>query len=482
MPKETLNLAANGRFKQLLKTVEKAFKQLHKAGKYNPEDIVKVKEYKALVDETSGIFRQGIQDNQIPQAMQESLNNDVYVFSGLKTHAQLLEASRQLLTEEGRIKPFSQFSKDISKIKEDYNRNYLEAEYQFAVTSAQMAGKWAKVSDRYNLQYRTANDDRVRQSHKALDRITLPKDDAFWLSYYPPNGWRCRCNAIEVSKTKYEQSDSGSASAAGEQATTEIGKDGKNRLEMFRFNPGAQKVVFPPSHPYTKVQGADKVKSDMQTIPLSNFIKGDLPTNTEIKNIFKAYADKFPDDFRNGLEEIKFQKSTSYMMQHSMAYQPRTMSWVGKSKITLSTHTFSSIDFNPAEELRAGLGAIKKGEPLTFKQEYAFESLWHEILHAKTQSPPQRLSQVEVKNMETINQFVARHTYNQFIERLGGKAAQQTEIIENGYGYSTWVKDFRNKLSSKGISEKDALEYFEPHLMTDYRSIGAKGNEFFNKY
>src|SRR5690606_28585646 len=31
-------------------------------------------------------------------------------------------------------------------------------------------------------------------------------------------------------------------------------------LEIFRFNPGLQKVVFPPHHPYSKVKGADVVK------------------------------------------------------------------------------------------------------------------------------------------------------------------------------------------------------------------------------
>ncbi len=42
-------------------------------------------------------------------------------------------------------------------------------------------------------------------------------------------------------------------------ATTQIGRNGKNKLEMFRFNPGLSKKVFPPKNSYTKVVGADKV-------------------------------------------------------------------------------------------------------------------------------------------------------------------------------------------------------------------------------
>jgi uncharacterized protein with gpF-like domain len=56
-------------------------------------------------------------------------------------------------------------------------------EYNFAVASAQSAGKWhefAEYADRYYLQYRTARDERVREEHAILDGITLPFDDKFW--------------------------------------------------------------------------------------------------------------------------------------------------------------------------------------------------------------------------------------------------------------------------------------------------------------
>lgn len=182
------------------------------------------------------------------------------MFSALRTHAQLFEASRLLKTADGGIKPFNQFAQDIASINKNYNENYLQAEYQFATASALMAQKWSDIEenqDRYNLQYRTAGDEKVRASHEALNMITLPASDTFWNTYYPPNGWRCRCNAIEVLKDKYDVSDSELAIKAGEKATTQLDKNGKNRLEIFRFNPGKQKVIFPPDHPYRKLQGAD---------------------------------------------------------------------------------------------------------------------------------------------------------------------------------------------------------------------------------
>lgn len=259
------NLAiGNSKIKSLLNAVEKAFKKLHANGKYKPEDLAKTRDYKELVNQTSEIFNVALSENEIPEAMLNYLKQDTFIFSALKTHAQLAEASKLLLTDDGKIKSFSAFSKDVQVVKENYNENYLEAEYQFAVSSAQSAGNWATISDAYDLQYRTAGDDRVRDSHNALRNITLPKDDPFWISYYPPNGWRCRCLAVQVRKGKYEPTSSEKANKEGERATSQLDKNGKNKLEIFRFNPGLQKVVFPPSHPYAKVAGAKTVKKDFE--------------------------------------------------------------------------------------------------------------------------------------------------------------------------------------------------------------------------
>ncbi|WP_051269753.1 phage head morphogenesis protein [Flavobacterium suncheonense] len=485
-----MNLSAGDSFKQLLNAAEKAFKQLHKNKGYKPEDLAKEKAYKDLIDKTYGVFDSAITDNVVDGELLRALQEDTFLFSGLKTHAQLNEASRLLLDDEGKIKSWEAFSKDFENINSNYNQNYLEAEYQYAVGASLMAGKWSEFgeSDRYNLQYRTAGDARVRQEHEKLHNTTLPKNDPFWDSYYPPNGWRCRCTVVEVLKDKYEQSDSGKSIKAGEAATSQIGKDGKNRLEIFRFNPGKQKIIFPPKHPYRLGIGnkeVTKVIKDVyknnNSINLSDFIKGGIPTNKEIKAIFQKYAQLYPDDFRNGLEDVKFLKSTGYLMQHSMKYSPATGKWVGGSTLSLSSHTFSSIDFNPLESFKTALGAIKKGEKLSFKQEYALESMWHEILHAKTKTAPVKLSPVGTKNMETINQFCARHTYPEFMERLGGKATHQKDILENGYGYREWISDFRQNLKEKGISEDKALNFFMPHLMQNYSTIGGKIREFFEE-
>ncbi|MEI6062194.1 MAG: phage minor head protein [Bacteroidota bacterium] len=260
----------------------------------------------AVVHETNRILTKGldkgITDNIPPEEMLTALRNDVFVFSGYKTHAQLREVASLLLTSESKIKPFAQFKLDVQSVNQAYNVNYLEAEYIFATSSGEMAAKWndlEKDSDRYNLQYRTAKDDRVRDTHAAMDGTTLPVEDEFWNSYYPPNGWRCRCTAVQVRKGKYPVDNSAEAIRKGDSATIQLDRKGNNAAAIFRFNPGKQKVIFPPNHPYRQVQ--DRVKRIVESlssgITAKNSASSELVTwykkNLPVKKVGKFEARRF---------------------------------------------------------------------------------------------------------------------------------------------------------------------------------------------
>jgi len=215
-----------------------------------------------MINVTSEIFSSAI-THEVPQEMRAYLEKDVFAFSGLKTHAQLTEARSLLKDSSGNIHPYQDFERSILKLNEKYNTHYLEAEYEFAVQSSQSAAQWANLQDdtsRYWLEYRTAGDEKVRASHAALNGICLPADDPFWMEYYPPNGWRCRCVAVEILAREGKLSDRNKAKKLGEAATSQISPDGKNKLAMFRFNPGAEKKIFPPKNAYSKVIGANELK------------------------------------------------------------------------------------------------------------------------------------------------------------------------------------------------------------------------------
>lgn len=185
---------------------------------------------------------------KMSETMRNRLTRSNYIFSGMKTFHELNEAFPSLLDENGDRKPFEQFLNDVQTIDKTYNVNYLRAEYNFVSASADMAARWESFmedGDRYNLQYRTQKDDKVRPEHAALDGVTLPPSDPFWEEYYPPNGWNCRCNVVQVRKAKYPATPHDEAMKRGEDA---LQRDTKG---IFRFNPGIEGKTVPDYNPYT---------------------------------------------------------------------------------------------------------------------------------------------------------------------------------------------------------------------------------------
>ena len=197
----------------------------------------------------------------------QRLKESNYVFSGIKVFHELNEAFPSIVDDNGEIRPFEDFLNDVQTINNTYNGSYLRTEYNFARQSSLAAAQWKryeKDGDRYNLQYRTAYDDRVRTSHRKLEGITLPITSKFWDDYFPPNGWNCRCTVVQVRKDKYPESDERKALNDGSQATA-----GKHQ-EMFKFNPGKEMTTFPAYNAYTirkckncKYNGSVKLAADI---------------------------------------------------------------------------------------------------------------------------------------------------------------------------------------------------------------------------
>lgn len=78
----------------------------------------------------------------------------------------------------------------------------LQLVYDVNVRQSYAAGKW----QRYQLTkkrlpfvlYRTMDDGHVRPAHQAWHNVVLLIDDPWWQTHWPPNGWRCRCHAIQL--------------------------------------------------------------------------------------------------------------------------------------------------------------------------------------------------------------------------------------------------------------------------------------------
>lgn len=220
----------------------------HQKGSSFSIDILADKNVQGLIEAHTSVLDRNLQRLEMSDLMRQRLTRSNYIFSGIKTFHELNEAFPSLLDSNGNRKTFEAFLNDVRKIDKTYNSNYLRAEYNFVQSSAEMAAKWERFSedgDRYNLQYRTANDSKVRPEHAALNGVTLPPSDPFWEEYYPPNGWNCRCTVVQVRKSKYPATPHEEAMALGEEA---LQRDTKG---IFHFNPGKQNTTVPDYNPYT---------------------------------------------------------------------------------------------------------------------------------------------------------------------------------------------------------------------------------------
>lgn len=99
---------------------------------------------------------------------------------------------------------FKDFQKLIEESEIVLPKHYLDNVFRTNIQNAYGHGRWQqqqrnKVKRPY-LMYSSIEDSRTRPSHLALNRIIRHIDDSFWLTYYPPLGFRCRCTVIALTE------------------------------------------------------------------------------------------------------------------------------------------------------------------------------------------------------------------------------------------------------------------------------------------
>ena len=257
-----------------------------------------------LMAQTAGTINTAVDAHlptDVPETLRCALEENGFIFSGFKTFHAMRELGLSMLTADGNIKSYDDFKKDVQQIDAHYNTNYLYAEWKHAIGACQMAAKWheqAKDGDRYDLQYRTAQDPNVREDHRLLHGTTLPLSDPFWDKYYPPNGWGCRCTVVQVRKGKFPLSDPKLAMLRGDNATD------TSKLKIFRYNPGKTMKLYPPQHPYYKTPAASQKAIEqtaryeygkLQAKELTAWHKENLPETKVGKFTAKRFEVETPD-------------------------------------------------------------------------------------------------------------------------------------------------------------------------------------------
>ena len=168
------------------------------------------------------------------------MKNNLSIFSGAKTFQEVLELTIGTRASNGDLIAFNTFKKLGTQIDDRYNIDWLKTEQQASFRQSQSADDWKEVNKDKELfpylRYSTVNDARVREDHKEQDGIIKRVDDPFWNTWFPPNGWNCRCIVTQLEKGKVTR-----------------GKFDKNPDPVFGTNVGKTGLIFPKEHKYFDV-------------------------------------------------------------------------------------------------------------------------------------------------------------------------------------------------------------------------------------
>lgn len=133
------------------------------------------------------------------------------------TSLQMLQEFLDCLTkaaEEGTTK--EQFLKDMNSFLEEHGYEGMnpwksDNIFRTNMQTAFNAGHYKSMTDettkkmRPYWQYKTAGDGHVRETHQAMAERVFPADDPIWDVWYPPNGFRCRCMVVSLTRAQVER-------------------------------------------------------------------------------------------------------------------------------------------------------------------------------------------------------------------------------------------------------------------------------------
>ena len=120
----------------------------------------------------------------------------------------LADAVEQGKTKDDFLKEMNTFLADRGY--EAMNPWKSDTIFRTNIQSAYNAGHYQSMTSPETLrlrpywQYDAVNDAHTRPSHLAMDGRVFPADSEVWNTWFPPNGFRCRCTVKTLSKRQVE--------------------------------------------------------------------------------------------------------------------------------------------------------------------------------------------------------------------------------------------------------------------------------------
>ena len=122
------------------------------------------------------------------------------IFAAFKTHAMGKSMASKLLDDNGNLKPFDKWMKDISSISSHHVGSWLKTEYNTAVLRAHNAADWRSFIENKdimpNLRWMPTTSPDAEAVHRGYweKKLTLPVEHPFWNKHHPGDRWNCKCS------------------------------------------------------------------------------------------------------------------------------------------------------------------------------------------------------------------------------------------------------------------------------------------------
>lgn len=142
------------------------------------------------------------------EALCEKAKTRAFTVSGISRQDQVTAIQRaiqKILDEGGTLDDFKDQISEIIELQgwTGKKAHRITNIFRTNMQSAYMAGRYEQLQKTTKLRpywrYLAVGDKRTRPSHMALDGKVYPADHPFWDSYYPPNGFQCRCTVQSLS-------------------------------------------------------------------------------------------------------------------------------------------------------------------------------------------------------------------------------------------------------------------------------------------
>lgn len=172
------------------------------------DNVVRFAEIKTPFDITKPIFDYADVDflkMKIPMTkskfneLSEQYKNYAFTISSYKKEDEIKKSLEHLIECKEKRIGFKEWKKDA--IEKGVYKSDLT--YWQNVRAAQMSGKYKQMMDNTDIapywQYIAVEDAHTRPAHFAVNGTVRRFDDSFWLEWFPPNGYRCRCTVRALS-------------------------------------------------------------------------------------------------------------------------------------------------------------------------------------------------------------------------------------------------------------------------------------------